>query len=152
MPAGTTIAAPGGTLLAQGSARLGLQPGPPWLRAGPSLEVSKGPGRAPGPGREPVWWEEARPLQAECRGASGQGLSDPGRVTLLDVTSAWLWMRKSRGWVEKGQWGNGARRVRPRTSQGEKHREQSPRGGKGKGRQAAMAGARLPRRDGGRQG
>lgn len=102
MPARATTAAPSGILTAQGSAWLGLPPGPPWLGAGPSLEVSKGPGRALGPRWEPVWWEEARALRAECREASGQGLSDPGRVKLLDVTLAWLWTRRSQGWVDKG--------------------------------------------------
>ena len=50
MPARTATAAPSGTLMAQGSAWLGLQPGTPWLRAGPSLEVSKGRGGRQAPG------------------------------------------------------------------------------------------------------
>lgn len=69
MPAGTTVVAPGGTPLAQGSA---CSQGP-LAESWAFLRGQQGAGEGDRPRAGASLAEEARPLLAECRGPQGRG-------------------------------------------------------------------------------
>lgn len=69
MPAGTTVVAPGGTPLAQGSACSQGLLAESWA----FLRGQQGAGEGARPRAEAAWREEAHPLRAECRGPQGRG-------------------------------------------------------------------------------